>query len=102
MTAGTDLPADRQASELVNELLDRAGARANRDLLRDLFEGTLALADGIPSRLDLKIAASALREMSEAFHLFAPFRGMPKLTMFGSARTLPDDPLYLQARRLAE
>jgi hypothetical protein len=39
--------------------------------------------------------------MGKAFHLFAPFRGVPKLTMFGSARTLASDPLYAQAKELA-
>ncbi len=39
--------------------------------------------------------------MRDAFRLFAPFRGVPKVTVFGSARTLHDDPLYLQARDVA-
>jgi uncharacterized protein (TIGR00730 family) len=33
--------------------------------------------------------------------VFEPFKDVPKVTMFGSARTLPDDPLYAQARNLA-
>ncbi len=53
------------------------------------------------SRLDLKIAASALAEMGRAFELFAPYRGISKLTMFGSARTAVSDPLYAQAVDLA-
>jgi uncharacterized protein (TIGR00730 family) len=100
VTSDTD-PIARNTNTLVSELLDLTGARANRDLLRELFDGTLAMADGIPSRLDLKIAASALSEMSDAFHLFASFRGLPKLTMFGSARTHESDPLYAQAKELA-
>jgi uncharacterized protein (TIGR00730 family) len=36
-----------------------------------------------------------------AFKVFAPYRHVPKITMFGSARTLPEDPLYAQARDLA-
>src|SRR3990170_1641183 len=39
--------------------------------------------------------------MREAFSVFAPYRHIPKVTMFGSARTLPEDPLYAQARDLA-
>jgi uncharacterized protein (TIGR00730 family) len=93
--------ASDDASRLVGELLDVAGAKANRDLLRELFESVLGLADSVPSRLDLKVATAALGEMTRAFHLFAPFRGVPKLTMFGSARTAESDPLYAQARDLA-
>jgi hypothetical protein len=89
------------SERLVGELLDQAGAQGNRDLLRELLEAALELSDGVPSRLDLKIATAALAEMGRAFHLFAPFRGIPKLTMFGSARTHGSDPLYAQAKELA-
>jgi uncharacterized protein (TIGR00730 family) len=50
---------------------------------------------------DLKIAGAALAEMSEAFRVFRPYRAIRKMTMFGSARTQPDDPVYLLARDLA-
>lgn len=94
-------PNDERIASLVNELLDLCGARANRDLLRDILVTGLALANIDASRLDLKIAASALAEMGRAFALFAPYRGLPKLTMFGSARTAVSDPLYAQAVDLA-
>ena len=50
---------------------------------------------------DLKIANAALAEMTEAFRVFRPYRKIRKMTMFGSARTLPDDPVYILARDLA-
>src|SRR5205807_9622220 len=52
-------------------------------------------------RLNLKITNAALKEMRSAFKVFAPYREVPKVTIFGSARTLPDDPLYEQTRELA-
>jgi uncharacterized protein (TIGR00730 family) len=88
---------DRQ----IEQLLDDLGVTANRDQLRDLMATVVRLADGHPDRLDLKIANAALREMREGFELFAPYRQVRKITMFGSARTLPTDPLYAQARDLA-
>jgi uncharacterized protein (TIGR00730 family) len=39
--------------------------------------------------------------MAEAFRVFAPYRDVPKVTMFGSARTATDDPLYALARDVA-
>ena len=39
--------------------------------------------------------------MTEAFRVFRPYRAVRKLTMFGSARTQPDDPVYVLARDLA-
>jgi uncharacterized protein (TIGR00730 family) len=50
---------------------------------------------------DLKIASAALAEMTEAFRVFRPYRTIRKMTMFGSARTLPEDPVYILARDLA-
>jgi len=97
----SDTASEARIASLVTELLDLTGARENRDLLRDILLTGLALANIDASRLDLKIAASALAEMGRAFELFAPFRGTPKLTMFGSARTAVSDPLYAQAADLA-
>ena len=85
----------------IRELLDEAGTRANRDLLRDILRSAIALASDDVDRLDLKITAAALKEMRAAFLMFRPFADVPKVTIFGSARTLPDAPLYAQARDLA-
>jgi uncharacterized protein (TIGR00730 family) len=82
-------------------LLDTLGVSANRDQLLDIFTTAVHLATDRTDRLDLKIASSALREMRAGFQVFAPHRHVPKVTMFGSARTLQTDPLYRQARDLA-
>ena len=101
MTPTTPARVDERVAALIAELLDISGAQANRDLLRDILVTGLALGNIDASRLDLKIAASALAEMGRAFDLFARYRGIPKLTMFGSARTSISDPLYAQAVDLA-
>ena len=85
----------------IRELLDDVGAKTNRDQLFDILVTAVGLAGDGAERLDLKITNAALAEMRLAFQLFAPYRTTPKITMFGSARTLPEDPLYIQARDLA-
>jgi len=92
-------PIDRPA--LVEALLDSTGVRRNRDVLRSLLLAALDLVHADADRLDLKIARSALAEMSEAFKMFAPYRDVPKVTLFGSARAAPTDRLYTLARELA-
>jgi uncharacterized protein (TIGR00730 family) len=82
-------------------LLDGAGASANRDLLLDILNTVVGMAGDDLDRLDLKITGAAIKEMREAFNVFAPYHDVPKVTMYGSARTLPDDPLYAQTRDLA-
>ncbi len=83
------------------DLLDSMGTTANRDQLLEIFETVVRLASDRTDRLDLKITNAALKEMCEGFEVFAPYRHVRKMTMFGSARTLPSDPLYVQARDLA-
>ena len=95
----------RQTEESIGErlagLLDHLGVGANRDQLTELLQTVVRLAHDSSDRLDLKIANAALKEMAEGFEVFAPYRKARKVTMFGSARTLPTDPLYAQARDLA-
>src|SRR4029079_13561909 len=50
---------------------------------------------------DITIANAALKEMRHSFHVFAPYRAARKVAIFGSARTQPDSPLYVQARERA-
>ena len=66
-----------------------------------MLESALGLIGDRPETLDLKIAAAALAEMREAFSVFAPYRDVPKVTVFGSARTATNDPLYAQATEIA-
>jgi len=88
--------------DLVDRLLDLAGVTDRRDLYRSIMGTVVHLAEERTDPLDLKLARAAMAEMAEAFRVFRPYRDAHKVTFFGSARTLPDDPLYLQARRLAE
>jgi uncharacterized protein (TIGR00730 family) len=80
----------RQHSELIDEI------KATADKLA---------ADGA-TRGDLKILSRALRELRYAFKVFTPFRRNRKVTVFGSARTRPNNPNWVQAeafgRRMAE
>jgi uncharacterized protein (TIGR00730 family) len=86
---------------LLDQLVDAVGVTANRDQVLDMLTTVVRLAHDDADRLDLKIANAALKEMREGFELFARYRDHRKITMFGSARTLPSDPLYAQARDLA-
>jgi uncharacterized protein (TIGR00730 family) len=86
----------------VEQLLDGLGPIANRELLSEILNTGLGLAADGAEELDLKIISAALAEMRHAFAMFRPYRGFRKATVFGSARTQVDDPLYGQARAVAE
>jgi uncharacterized protein (TIGR00730 family) len=101
MTRAPQQTGDAALDARLIELLDAAGATEDRDQLFEILASAVRLAGDGADRLDLKITNAALKEMRQAFRVFTPWREVPKVTIFGSARTLPDDPLYSQARDLA-
>jgi uncharacterized protein (TIGR00730 family) len=96
-------PSDPAVIERSFETLagDRSLSASQRDLVRSMLTSVWDLAREGTSVGDLKIADAALAEMAEAFRVFRPYRSVRKLTMFGSARTQADDPVYILARDLA-
>ena len=95
-----ELSAD--VAEAVQHLLDVLAPAHDRKLAADLLTAAAGMVADRPATLDLKIAASAVDEMRDAYAVFAPYRGRRKVTIFGSARTKVTDPLYTQARDVAE
>ncbi len=81
--------------------MDELGVSENVRLAESLVSEAIGLITDQPDTLDLKIATAALTEMRAAYQVFAPFKDEQKVSIFGSARTKPDDPLYGQARDLA-
>ncbi len=92
---------DTALDEAVAELLDKVGDVKDSDLIFELVVSAIRLALDRAARGDLKVANAALKEMRDAFSVFAPYRETRKAAIFGSARTRPDDPLYRQAAHVA-
>ncbi|MCI0652234.1 MAG: LOG family protein [Planctomycetes bacterium] len=83
-------------------IIDEAGGSPHSDIIADIMRTAVKLVGDGSSRGDLKIMRAALREMRYAFKVFRPYRGRRKVTIFGSARTTPDEPIYSQAREFAK
>ena len=66
-----------------------------------MIENALRLLRDGTSLGDLKLLNAALRELRYAFKVFAPYRGVRKVTAFGSARTPPGTPAYRTAHEFA-
>ena len=89
------------ADDRVTNLLEELGVSKDFRISHAFVSEVLGLIDDEPTTLDLKIASASITEMRDAFAMFAPYRDVPKVTIFGSARTRKDDPLYEQTRRVA-
>ncbi len=82
-------------------LLAMAGDVPSRDLVQEILLSAARLAWEDITRLDLKILNSALRELRHSFRVFAPYRSVRKVVVFGSARTHSESPLYKLAEETA-
>ena len=91
----------RDIDKLVSDLLDEANIQSNRRLIAELIRESIQLGSDSTSTLNLKIANSTISELREAFAMFAPFSERKKVTIFGSARTTKDDPVYKQTEAVA-
>ena len=69
--------------------------------MREMIETRLKLLRDGTGIGDLKLLNAALRELRYAFKVFAPYRGVRKVSVFGSARTPPDAPAYRTAREFS-
>lgn len=74
----------------------------NQALYREMMLTVARMAEADRNRWDAKIMMQTLREMEASFSLLERFKRRRKVTVFGSARTEPDHPLYQQAKELGE
>lgn len=90
-------PPDPELRARVEELISFKGGGYNEDLVADIVENALKLLKDVEARGDVRVIQTAIRELRYAYKLFAPYAPARKVTMFGSARTLPTKAEYLQA-----
>lgn len=89
-------------AEAIQSLLEEFAPSEHGDLLTQMMVTICRLAADGTDRGDLKVLNSALGELRYAFKVFAPFSHIPKVSIFGSARTPEDHPQYQQAKKFAE
>jgi uncharacterized protein (TIGR00730 family) len=91
------------ANRQIHTLLDGLQIPGDsRPFYAQLLTTVLKMHEDGADPADLKIANSALKELRYAFKVFSSYREVPKVTVFGSARTPPQSPISQQARRFAE
>ena len=98
-------PAQRtlppELSDPLKKLIEGQGGSQNADLIEDLLWTALKLVRDNTDRGDLKVLLNTVKELRYAFRVFAPYRHIRKVSIFGSARTLPGEPEYEVARQFA-
>ncbi|MEM7141445.1 MAG: TIGR00730 family Rossman fold protein [Actinomycetota bacterium] len=75
---------------------------ADHEFVFELMVSAMRLAREDVDRGELKMVAAAVKEFRYSFGVFAPYEGVRKCTVFGSARTKAGDPAYTCAHDFAE
>jgi uncharacterized protein (TIGR00730 family) len=89
--------ADPKLFRQIEELIKAKGGGANEGEVADIIENALKLLSDVRDSGDIRVIQTAVRELRYAFRLFAPYAEKRKVTIFGSARTLPSKAEYKQA-----
>ena len=108
-TAGTthEQPARRQTSlgpewdQRIRQLVADWGAEKSPELVEEMIMTALKMARDRMGTADLKLMNRSLKEMRYAAKVFAGYRDVRKVCVFGSARTLPSAPDYQVAEEFA-
>jgi uncharacterized protein (TIGR00730 family) len=82
----------------IDEWLRAQNDFVNADQFAGILRTLLKLAQDNAERGDLKILNRTLQELRHAFRIFAPYRHIRKVSIFGSTRVSEKDPHYDLAR----
>ena len=92
--------------EMIEKLMETAEGIGRPEYVREMILAALKAGQEDDESADLKLMNTTLKEMRFTSKVFGPYRNVRKVTVFGSARTPPDDPVYAMAKhfgkRLAE
>jgi uncharacterized protein (TIGR00730 family) len=97
-----DMPKVSLASieaQIVEWLQSQSG-RGNEQLIGEMLRTVIKLGQEVTSRGDLKILNRTLKELRQAFKIFAPYSSIRKVSIFGSTRIEEGAPYYLAAKDL--
>ncbi len=88
--------------EAIDQLMDLVGGIDHPEIIREMILAALKAGQEKAPVADLKLMNSTLKEMRFTAKVFDSYRGVKKVTVFGSARTQPHEPVYRMAQHLGE
>jgi uncharacterized protein (TIGR00730 family) len=86
--------------EAIHDLIEVVGGVRRPGIVREMILASLKAGQEDDGRVDLKLMNTSLKEMRFTAKAFSPYRDVRKVTVFGSARTRPDEKAYEMARLL--
>ena len=100
------IPGDATFNQRIRDLVADWGCDKSNFLIEEMIMTALKLGRDRTTTADLKLFNRSLKELRYAARVFAPYRHLRKVVVFGSARTPPDAPTSVMAeefsRRMVE
>lgn len=90
-----------EIDQMIDELLDKAGGIHHPELVREMVISALKAGQDTSYLADLKLLSNTMKEMRYTTLVFAPYRHKKKVTIFGSARTTAEEPMYQKCIRFS-
>ena len=84
--------------EIIEQLMKTVEGIRRPKYVREMIIASLKAGQEDDKSADLKLMNTTLKEMRFTSKVFAPYQNVRKVTVFGSARTQPGDPLYEMAK----
>lgn len=97
-------PTDESVVETIHKLIDQFGGEINSfegDLLKQQIQTTLKMILEGHRTDQLKLITRSLKEMRYAYRIFNESPKVPRVSIFGSARTPKDHPDYAAAEKFS-
>ncbi|MFQ5579299.1 MAG: LOG family protein [Nitrospiria bacterium] len=89
---------NKVVGDQIRKLIELSGGNLeHEDLISEMISTVLRLSTDHSARGDVKIIHQALKEIRYGFKLFSPYQNRKKISIFGSARSNPAEPIYGQA-----
>jgi uncharacterized protein (TIGR00730 family) len=92
---------DQVMDNLISELAKKSGSLETEHLLREILTTSVKLGKESADRGDLKLVNNTLKELRYSFKVFAPYRAIKKVIIFGSARSKNNSAEYKMAEELS-
>ena len=102
--ASSNRPAtsgDAALDQRIRQLVADSGCEKSCALIEEMVITALKMGRDQTTTADLKLFNRSLKELRYAGRVFAPYRHLRKVVVFGSARTAPDEPEFIAAEIFA-
>src|SRR5580658_9292621 len=87
--------------DLASRLIEQLKQVPDGDMVGEIIANALKLLRDQTNRGDIKLINKSFKELRYALKIFAPYRDVRKVSIFGSARTREDHADYKQAAEFA-